>query len=325
MARHQKSKRRAAVAGVIVAVVGALVVGVLIAYGLGGDPERDDDGRLVPEGVGWTPARPATSWPTAPGPATTAPRALPSEPADRIRWLLSEVAWDDDEAEAIGLGLRDAAADDADLAAAMVAGVSRATMPLLPELRDDVMLVLQPRRAAVAAALAGEEPADGEPAFEDGGLLATFTAVGHDDAAPLETPFVDGMARSWYAAYPIADRGAPGAARRFGDGYADQFRRSVQPVVLLYVGLAGQVCGEGVDTRCRDELTRWTERADTLFAGVVLDTIPRELLPPAVDRALGADRADHRRLPPAAQEQWERFRTAQGYGVLGPVLDALAS
>ncbi len=325
MARHQKSKRRAAVSGVVLAVLGALVVGVLIAYGLGGDPERDDEGRLVPDDVTLDAGSARALVADGTWPGADRPDALPSARAGRIRWLLSEVAWNDDEADAIGLGLREAAADDADVAAATVTGVSGATMPLLPPLRDDVMLVLQPRRAAVAAALAGEEPADGGPAFEVGELLATFTAVGRDDATPLETPFVDGMARSWYAAYPVADRGDPGAARRFGSGYAEQFRRSVQPVVLLYVGLAGQVCGDGVDSMCREELARWTERADTLFGGVVLDTIPRELLPPAVDRSLGADRADHRRLPPAAQEQWERFRTAQGYGVLQPVLDALAS
>ncbi len=326
MARHRRSRRRAAVAGAVVALVGALVVGALIAYGLGGDPERDDDGRLVPaEDVTLDAGSARALVADGTWPGGDRPEGLPREPAGRLRWLLSEVAWDAQEAEAVGLGLREAAAADDDVAVAMVAGVGAATVPLLPELRDDVVLVLRPLRAAVATTLAGEGPTDGGPAFQPGPLLATLSAVGHGSAAPLEGPLVDDMVRSWYAAYPVDGRDAPGAARRFGSGYAEQFRRSVQPVVLLYVGLAGQVCGDGADPPCRERLARWTERADRLFGDAVLDTIPRELLPPAVDRALGADRADRRPLPPVARQQWERFRAAQGYGVLGPVLDALAS
>lgn len=326
LARHDRSRRRFAVVAVVLVLVGAVAAALLVVYAFGGDPERDADGRLVPPddlgSLDAGAARALVADGTWPGEARV--EGMPAGDADRIRWLLSEVAWDDDQAEAVGLGLRDAAEGDADLVSAMVSGVAGASRPLLPELREDVMLALQPVRAAVAAALAGEEPAAGRPTFEDGGLLATFSAVGHDAAGPLEMPFVDEMARSWYAAYPPEDRDAAGAAARFTDGYREQFRLSVQPVVLLYVGLAGRVCRDGVDEACRAEVTQWTERADTLFAGVVLDTVPRELLPPAVDRALGADRDDRRSLPAAVQGEWDRFREQQGYGVTGPVLDALA-
>ncbi len=323
--RHDQSRRRFAVVAVVLVVVGAVAAALLVVYALGGEPERDADGRLVPpEGLALDAdaARDLVADGTWPGEDRV--EGMPAGDADRIRWLLSDVAWDGDEATAIGSGLRVATEGDADLVEAMVSGVAGAARPLLPALRDDVMLALRPHAVAVAAALAGEEPPPGEPAFADGGLLATFAAVGHDDAGPLEEAFVDGLARGWTTAYPIDRRDAPGGAQRFRNGYREQFRRTVQPVVLLYVGLAGRVCDDGVDDACRAEVTAWTEQADTEFAGVVLDTIPRDLLPDVVGRALGADRAAHRTLPPAAQDDWERFRATQGYGVTGPVLDALA-
>ena len=328
VAWHDRTRRRTAVIFGVLVLVGAIMAGVLVAYAFGGDsePERDQDGRLVPPDalvLDEESAQALVAQGTWPGDDRV--EGMPAGDAARIGWLLSDIAWGQENLAPLGRGLAAATLDDPDLAVAMTEGVARASHGLVPGLREPVMSALANWQGAVAAVLAEDTPASGEPDFAQPDLLATFDLVGLDAAGPLEDPLVLRMSQGWERSLPVESRDAPGAPMRFVEDYEELFRQWVQPVVLLYAGLAREECAPDQGRECRRVLAARTARADGLVATRVLDSIPRELLPREVDRALGADAAPHRRLPPDAARVWERFRVEQGYGVLGPVLDALVS